>query len=155
MELSVMETKAHHLSLTYKALKKLGITYFSYGLIQEGRILSSCFSNQEWGALYKKKNYCKVDPLFLGVIRSNLPLIVWDACRPEDVDGQRIMQERNDICKIKSGLTIGLLNKNKKEIIALGAEVSSKEFYGLLKEEQYLSEIHHIIKCFYAPLEGI
>lgn len=154
MRSSILKTKAQHLSLTYKAFKKLGITYFSYGLIREGRIIDSCFSNSEWGVLYKKKRYCKIDPLFLGVMRSNSPLIIWDAIHPADM-GKKIMQERNDICKIQSGLTLGLLNENKREIIALGAEVSPKEFYGLLKEEQYLSEIHHIIKCFYAPLERI
>ena|SRR3990167_7014878 len=152
MQLSFLEKKTQHVSLTYKAFNKLGITYFSYGRIQQGRVLDSCFSNKEWETLYKKKNYFKIDPLFLGVMRFNFPLIIWDALHPTDI-GRRVMEERKEVCKIRSGLTIGLLNNTKREILALGANISPQELYELLKEEKYLSEIQHIIKCFYAPLE--
>lgn len=150
MRWKLLETKNEHLRLTYDAFKRLGVSYFSYGLIQKNKALTSCFSNKEWGDLYKKNNYYKTDPLLRGVMHSSLPLIVWDALHPVG-EAKKVMMERNEVCKIKSGLTIGLFGKETREIIGLGAEVSPKEFYELLKEEQYLSEIHHIIKCFYAP----
>lgn len=147
-----LETKNEHLRLTYDAFKRVGVNYFSYGLIQKNKVLISCFSNKEWGDLYKKNNYHKVDPLLRGVMHSSFPLIVWDALHPAG-EAKKVMMERNEVCKVKSGLTIGLFGKDTKEIIALGAEASPKEFYQLLKEEQYLSEIHHIIKCFYAAFK--
>lgn len=129
-------------------LEKFGITYFSYGLISQGYVLSSYFTNEEWGKLYKEKHYDKTDPLLCGVIRSNLPLIVWDALHPFG-EAQKVMLQRNEICKIRSGLTIGIRNNENREIIALGADISPKEFYSLLKEEKYINHIYRIISQFY------
>jgi hypothetical protein len=148
-----LEAKNEHLCLTYDAFKRLGISYFSYGLSQKNKTFTYCMSSNEWCDHYKKNNYYKIDPLLRGVMDSNLPLIVWDALHPVG-EAKKVMMERNEICKIKSGLTIGLFGKGTREIIGLGAEVSPKEFYELLKEENYLSEINHILKCFYAPFRA-
>jgi len=137
-----------HVQSTHRDLKKLGIPYFSYGLISQGVVLNSCFSNEEWGNIYREKRYDKIDPLFLGVLRSNFPLIVWDALHPYGKELQ-VMMERNEVCGIKSGLTLGIKNKNNTEIIALGAENSPKEFYSLLNDEKYIKNIYNIVKKFY------
>jgi hypothetical protein len=140
--------KGKHIKMTFDALEKLGIVYFSYGFIFKGNVLNSCFSHDEWGKLYKEKQYNKIDPLFIGVQHSNIPLIVWDAVHPSS-EKRKVMMERNEICRIKSGLTIGIKNKEGKEIIALGADIIPKEFYKLLKEEKYVNALYETLGKFY------
>lgn len=137
-----------HVKSTHRDLKKLGISYFSYGLISQGVVLSSCFSNEEWGKIYREKRYDKIDPLFLGVLRSNFSLIVWDALHPYGTELQ-VMMERHEVCDIKSGLTFGIKNKDNTEIMALGAEISPRGFYSLLNDENYIKDIYNIVRNFY------
>ena len=59
------------------------------------------------------------------------------------------MIERNEICHLKSGLTIGINKKNCTEIIAFGSEVSPQELYARLKELDYTRKIYDIISRFY------
>ncbi len=143
----IEETK-DHIRHTCSQLEKFGITYFSYGLIVNESVLISIFSHEEWGKLYKENRYDRVDPLLRGVMCSNFPLIIWDALHPCGRERQ-IMMERNKICGIKSGLTIGVRNKDNKEIFALGADMSPEKFYGLLNNEAYLKEIYNIIGSLY------
>ncbi|MBS0272562.1 MAG: autoinducer binding domain-containing protein [Proteobacteria bacterium] len=143
-----LETKSKHLAKVCVGLSKLGITYFSYGLICQKKVIISRFSNEEWEKHYKDKGYNKKDPLLLGVIHSNLPLIVWDALHPIGHE-KKVMQERNEICKIRSGITFGINGDKGKQIIAFGSPASPKEFYYLLQEEKLTLEIHNSIKSFY------
>lgn len=143
-----LETKDNHLEKICSALNELGITYFSYGLIFQEAVITSCFSNKEWEEHYRERGYNKKDPLLLGVIHSNFPLIVWDALHPIGRE-KKVMLERNEICQIKSGITLGIKGNKNKQIIALGSPASPKEFYGLLQEEKLTREIHNIIKKFY------
>ena len=129
-------------------LQELGLTYFSYGLISQNEVVLSYFTHEEWGHLYQEKHYNKIDPLLRGVVYSHFPLILWDAlhaCGQE----KKLMAERNDVCKLQSGLTIGITNKECTEIIALGSEIPSRDFYHLLKEEAYTRKIYEMISKFY------
>lgn len=145
---NILNKKEDLLQSTYMAFEKLGITYFSYGLITQGKVLSSCFSKEEWGRHYKEKHYDKTDPLLRGVVQLNFSLIIWDALHPFGKE-KEVMMERNEICGIKSGLTLGIKEQRSKEIIALGANILPKDFYKLLKDEKYIKEIYEIIKQFY------
>lgn len=135
---------------TLSDLERFGITYFSYGLISQEGLLSSYFSHKEWGKLYREKEYNRYDPLFHGIFFSNFPLIVWDALHPFGKE-QNIMAQRNEICGIRSGLTIGIKNKKNKnkEILAFGAPLSPKEFYSLINDEAHTKEIYKIMCHFF------
>lgn len=126
----------------------LGLSYFSYGLIVKNHILTSYFSNKEWGELYKARRYNLIDPLLKSVLNSHIPLIVWDAFHSTGKENY-IMNERQELCKVQSGLTLGLRTPESTEIIALGSNVSTKEFYELLNKENYLATIYELIKRFY------
>lgn len=138
-----------YIKMTFYELEKLGITYFSYGIMAHGNVLNVIFSNEEWGNRYQKNHYERTDPLVQGITHSNLPLIIWDALHPFGKE-RKVMTERNEICGLKSGLTVGLKNNQITEIIALGAQISPHEFYSLLNEEKYIKEIQNIVKKFYA-----
>lgn len=148
-----LDTKDEHLEKTCTALRELGITYFSYGLIFHEDVLTSFFSNKEWENHYKDKNYNRTDPLLLGVMHSNFSLIIWDALHPVGKE-KKVMMERNEMCHIKSGMTFGIKGTRSKEIIALGSPVSPKEFYSLFGEEKLISEVHSIITNFYIPMRN-
>ena len=140
--------RSEHIKMTFCELEKLGITYFSYGIMAHGNVLNVVFSNEEWGNRYKELHYERTDPLVQGVMQSNLPLIIWDALHPFG-KGRKVMMERNEICGLKSGLTVGIKNNEITEIMALGSQISPHEFYSLLNEEKYIKDIHRIVKNFY------
>lgn len=135
------------LSKTHYALQEIGITYFSYGLVAQVHILASYFSNKEWGQLYRENHYERTDPLFNGVLFSKFPLIFWDALHTSGKE-QKVMMERNEVCGVRSGLTVGLKNNTQTEIIALGSTLTPKEFYGLINEEVSIKNIQAIISTF-------
>lgn len=145
-----LEWKNQHLLKASHQLKKFGITYLSYGLVSQKTLINSVFSHKEWGLHYKKNHYENKDPLMQGVLNSNLSLIIWGALHPFGEE-KKVMAERNEICGITSGLTIGIKNKSETEteIIALGATISTQEFYALLNDENHFKRVHHIIREFY------
>lgn len=153
MPLPVENTPALKVNLIVptEEMREIGLSYFSYGLVTEGEVLYSYFTHQEWGTLYQEKRYKEIDPLLRGVIHSRFPLIVWDALHPCGKE-KEIMAERNEICKIKSGLTVGLRKKGYTELIALGAESSPLEFYSLLKDKDYTRKIYDIVSRFYRTI---
>jgi len=130
------------------AMKEIGLTYFSYGLLSQEKHLLSYFTNKEWGLLYQKRHYNKIDPLLRGIVNSHLPLIVWDALHPFGKE-KKIMVERNEVCNLKSGLTVGISNKGYTEIIAFGSEIPPQDFYHLLRDEVYTRKIYQMISTFY------
>ncbi len=150
--MSLSETPHNILTLPTKEMQESGITYFSYGIISSGEILVSYFTNEEWGNIYKEKCYNRADPLLKHVVHFHFPLIVWDALHPYGQEKQ-IMLERNEVCHLKSGLTVGINNKNNTEIIAFGTDVAPQEFYSLLKDETYKRNIYNIISAFYKKQE--
>lgn len=134
--------------LPEKDMREIGLTYFSYGLLSQGETLISYFTNEEWGHLYQENHYSKIDPLLRGVVHSHFPLIVWDALHPFGKE-KEVMAERNAVCNLKSGLTVGINNKEYTEIIALGSEMPPRDFYQLLRDEAYTRKIYQIISKFY------
>jgi len=146
------EIPQNTLTIPTKEMRESGITYFSYGIISKGEVVVSYFTNEEWGTLYKEKRYNRADPLLKRVMHFHFPLIVWDALHP---DGQekKIMLERNEVCHLKSGLTVGINNKRTTEIIAFGTDVSPQEFYSLLRDEAYKRSVYNIISEFYKKQE--
>lgn len=142
------ESGSQHFHKASEQLEKFGVTYFSYGLISKDSIVNTVFSNQEWGLHYKANHYENSDPLFQGVMKSNLSLIMWGALHPHGEE-QKVMSERNEFCGIKSGLTIGIKKNNESEIIALGAAISNHEFYSLLNDDHQFGKIQNILKNFY------
>lgn len=142
------------LTLPTKEMRESGITYFSYGIISKGEVLVSYFTNEEWGTIYKENRYNKADPLLKRVVHFHFPLIVWDALHPNGQE-KKIMLERNEVCHLKSGLTVGINNKNNTEIIAFGTDVAPQEFYRLLRDETYKRNIYSIISAFYKKQEDI
>lgn len=146
---NIFKSENQHLKIASQKLEKFGITYLSYGVISDGKILSDVFSHKEWRNHYKENHYEKRDPLVQGVLRSNLPLIIWDALHPFG-DERKVMVERNEMCGIQSGLTIGIKNAGTTEIIALGAKITSHDFYLLLNDEKHMSTIHGIVREFYS-----
>lgn len=137
-----------------EATQEIGLTYFSYGLLSQGKPILSYFTNKEWGNLYQKNHYNKIDPLLHGVIYSHFPLIVWDALHPLGKE-KRVMAERNEVCNLKSGLTVGINNKGYTEIIALGSQLPPQDFYHLLRDEAYTRKIYEIISKFYKTHKDI
>ena len=131
-----------------EAMREIGLTYFSYGLLSQGEPLLSYFTNEEWGHLYQENHYNKIDPLLHGVVHSHFPLIVWDALHPFGKE-KEVMAERNKVCNLKSGLTVGINNKQYTEIIALGSEIPPQDFYRLLRDETYTRKIYEMIFKFY------
>lgn len=129
-------------------LKEIGLNYFSYGLISQDEVLLSYFTHKEWGNLYQEKHYNKMDPLLHGVIHSHFSLIIWDALHSYGKE-KEVMVERNEVCALKSGLTIGIENKGYTEIIALGSEMLPREFHCLLRDENYARKINEMIANFY------
>ncbi len=134
--------------LPEEALREIELTYFSYGLLSQGKTLLSYFTNEEWGHLYQKNHYDQIDPLLRGVVHSHFPLIMWDALHPFGQE-KKVMAERNEVCNLKSGLTVGINNKEYTEIIALGSEIPPQEFYHLLRDETYTRKIYQILSKFY------
>jgi hypothetical protein len=130
------------------AMQESGLTYFSYGLLSHGEALLTYFTHEEWGHLYQEKHYNKIDPLLRGVVHSHFPLIVWDALHPFGKE-KKVMAERNEVCNLKSGLTVGINNKGYTEIIALGSEIPPQDFYHLLRDETYIHKIYEMISKFY------
>lgn len=134
--------------LSENAMREIGLTYFSYGLLSQGEPLLSYFTHKEWGHLYQENHYNKIDPLLRAVVQSHFPLIVWDALHPFGKE-KKVMAERNEVCNLKSGLTLGINNKSYTEIIALGSELPPQEFYHLLRDEAYTRKIYELISKFY------
>ncbi len=143
------ENEREHLLDASVRLEKFGITYFSYGLISEGTVVNNSFSHEQWGHYYKLNHYENKDPLVYGVVQANLPLIIWDALHPHGEE-RKVMAERNEMCGIKAGMTIGIKSKHETEIIALGAAISANDFYTLLNDEHHFKQIHEIVKDFYS-----
>jgi hypothetical protein len=129
-------------------LRSLELSYFSYGLILEGEVLFSYFTHQEWGQLYQEKHYNKIDPLLRGVVQSHFPLIVWDALHPSGEE-KKVMMERNEVCRLNSGLTIGITKENSTEIIAFGSEVSPQNLHARLMDMDYARKIYDMTSHFY------
>ncbi|MBY0292769.1 MAG: autoinducer binding domain-containing protein [Alphaproteobacteria bacterium] len=142
------EDKTESLRTASEEFEKIGISYFSYGLVSRGEVVTSIFSNEEWGRRYRKNHYEKMDPLVLGVVYSSFPLIIWDAlhaCGKE----KKLMMERYEICDVKSGLTLGIKNRESTEVLAVGSTRSPQEFYNLLSDEGFLKKVYTIIRKFY------
>lgn len=132
-----------------KDLENFGITYFSYGLIKDGSVIRSCFSNQKWGDYYLEREYKKIDPLFNWICNSHYPLIFWGDVQVEGT-GKEVMFERMNASHLKSGLTLGTITKNATEIIAFGSANSQSDFYRMLKENKYINELQQALKQFYS-----
>lgn len=139
---------SEYIDQTLSELREFGITYFSYGLINQGRLMNSFFSNSEWGKIYRDNGYSRLDPLYNGVFFSNIPLIFWEALHAYG-DEQHIMAKRFEVCSIRSGLTLGLKNDQSTEILALGATLSPKELYSLINEEATMARLRSILYHFY------
>jgi len=73
---------------------------------------------------------------------------VWDALHSSGKE-KKVMVERNEICALKSGLTIGISHKKNIEIIALGSEMSPREFHCFFRDENYTRKVNQMISHFY------
>ena len=133
-------------------MQESGITISVMEIISSGEILVSSLPMKNGEISTKKKCYDRADPLLKHVVHFHFPLIVWDALHPYGQEKQ-IMLERNEVCHLKSGLTVGINNKNNTEIIAFGTDVAPQEFYSLLKDETYKRNIYNIISAFYKKQE--
>ena len=140
--------ESESLKIASEEFEKIGISYFSYGLVSRGEVLACIFSNEEWGRRYRKNNYETIDPLVLGAVYSNFPLIIWDALHTFGKE-KKLMMERYEICEVKAGLTLGVKNKENTEVLAVGTKSSPQEFYTLLSDEGFLKKVYTIIRKFY------
>jgi hypothetical protein len=131
----------------YKYLNEMGISYFSHGFKYQENDVSVFFTNEDWAQTYLNKNYLYFDPLLQNVRDKHIPLVLWDTLPLEKAE-KEIMIERYEVCKIKSGFTIGLTRPDQFEIFALGSSLKDPDFSSNLCDYKYCQQLYKLLNDF-------
>lgn len=107
-------TKVNNILETY------GVSYFSYGRIENDKDLVFCFNHHDWGRKYMALKYFNEDPLVKASTIINNSIIFWEMVPINNRLQKLIMDERLSDCNLTSGITISTRNNNVFEILALG-----------------------------------
>ncbi len=119
----------------FDILKQLIITkndilsYASYGIINKETDSMKCFfSHKDWQKVYQKNCYWDDDPLFRFAVDKKAGDIPWGLVPKETKKSRMIMEERNEICSIQSGITFYLNTKKRFHIMAIGSSLTEDLF---------------------------